>query len=575
MEAAGTCEITRLPEELLSAALALTTPRDACSAAVVSRDLRAAADSDAVWSRFVPHDLPSLADGEFCDPAPASAKGRFLRLSDSHRPLLLADGLMSMWLDRETGAKCYMLSARSLHISWGDTPEYWRWIPLPDSCRVSEGAELRFVCWLEIRGRIHSKMLSQDTTYAAYIVFRLGDKTYGLDYPAQEASITVAESTSTRKVCLQSSVNEDEDWAGFGDPLSRRYHRACCGHLVFPGKRSDGWMELKLGELYVKDCDTGEVCMNLMETKVCGPKGGLLVQGIEIRPKKGLLASSSAMSKSKHQAGGEEQAATTTSTVACEIVRLPQELLMKVLSHITPQDAARAAAVSQAFRAILDSDAFWTRFVTSVHNLLLFHYNGQTLSQKEMFLCLSDRPILSVTRRMSMWLDRQTGAKCYMLSARALNIAWSRKPQHWRWIIHCTDRSFSQAAELLSVCWFEIRGKIDSEMLSLNSTYAAFLVFKLDDESAHRRDFPVLKASVSIGGCKSTRQVSLHGSDGDEDGLPSHPQQRADGWMELELGEFYNKQGNDGEVCIRLSETAELNNKKGLIVYGMEIRPKK
>jgi hypothetical protein len=112
-------------------------------------------------------------------------------------------------------------------------------------------------------------------------------------------------------------------------------------------------------------------------------------------------------------------------------------------------------------------------------------------------------------------------------------------------------------------------------MLSLNSTYAAFLVFKLDDESAHRRDFPVLKASVSIGGCKSTRQVSLHGSDGDEDGLPSHPQQRADGWMELELGEFYNKQGNDGEVCIRLSETAELNNKKGLIVYGMEIRPKK
>jgi hypothetical protein len=212
-----------------------------------------------------------------------------------------------------------------------------------------------------------------------------------------------------------------------------------------------------------------------METKVCGPKGGLLVQGIEIRPKKGLLASSSAMSKSKHQAGGEEQAATTTSTVACEIVRLPQELLMKVLSHITPQDAARAAAVSQAFRAILDSDAFWTRFVTSVHNLLLFHYNGQTLSQKEMFLCLSDRPILSVTRRMvwssptmeiracflfdallllidccvqSMWLDRQTGAKCYMLSARALNIAWSRKPQHWRWIIHCTDRRFASVFPL-------------------------------------------------------------------------------------------------------------------------------
>lgn len=47
------------------------------------------------------------------------------------------------------------------------------------------------------------------------------------------------------------------------------------------------------------------------------------------------------------------------------------------------------------------------------------------------------------------------------------------------------------------------------------------------------------------------------------------------GCMELELGEFYNKEeGNDGEVCIRPSETTELH-KKGLIVYGIVIRPKK
>jgi hypothetical protein len=38
-----------------------------------------------------------------------------------------------MWLDRETGAKCYMLSARALQISWGDSPQYWSWIPLADS----------------------------------------------------------------------------------------------------------------------------------------------------------------------------------------------------------------------------------------------------------------------------------------------------------------------------------------------------------------------------------------------------------------------------------------------------------
>jgi hypothetical protein len=84
--AAAACEIARLPEELLVAALSLTSPRDACRAAAVCRDFRAAADSDAVWSRFLPRDLPRLADGEL-SPPPPSTKGLFLRLSAA--PLLL------------------------------------------------------------------------------------------------------------------------------------------------------------------------------------------------------------------------------------------------------------------------------------------------------------------------------------------------------------------------------------------------------------------------------------------------------------------------------------------------------
>ncbi|KAM3245080.1 hypothetical protein ACQJBY_056420 [Aegilops geniculata] len=127
------CEIARLPEELLSAALARTSPRDACRAAAVSPAFRAAADSDDVWARFLPPGgLPPLADGEPPAPAPPSSKKElFLRLSAG--PALLQDRLVSMWLDRETCAKCYMLSARSLFIVWGNTPQYWTWIPLEDS----------------------------------------------------------------------------------------------------------------------------------------------------------------------------------------------------------------------------------------------------------------------------------------------------------------------------------------------------------------------------------------------------------------------------------------------------------
>uniref|UniRef100_M8B6B7 Uncharacterized protein n=1 Tax=Aegilops tauschii TaxID=37682 RepID=M8B6B7_AEGTA len=157
----------------------------------------------------------------------------------------------SVWLDRETGAKCYMLSARNLFIVWGDTPQYWTWIPLEDS-RFSEGAQLMHVCWFEIRGKIHSKMLSQDTTYAAYMVFKTTYNFYGLDFPVQEASISAGATNSTRKVCLQG--NDDDDGEG-GVPENyrpmvpfprlrlRRRNRRVVSHeenVALPQQRADG-----------------------------------------------------------------------------------------------------------------------------------------------------------------------------------------------------------------------------------------------------------------------------------------------------------------------------------------------
>jgi hypothetical protein len=90
------CEIARLPVELLSAVIsrAAPRPRDACRASAVSPAFRAAADSDDVWSRFLPRDVPDLADGEL-SPPPPSNKALFLRLSgsDGNVPLLLPDRL--------------------------------------------------------------------------------------------------------------------------------------------------------------------------------------------------------------------------------------------------------------------------------------------------------------------------------------------------------------------------------------------------------------------------------------------------------------------------------------------------
>lgn len=170
-------------------------------------------------------------------------------------------------------------------------------------------------------------------------------------------------------------------------------------------------------------------------------------------------------------------------------------------------------------------------------------------------------------------MDRETGAKCYVLSARALVIIWTCTPRYWRWI-PLTDSRFTEAAELLSVCWLEILGNIDSRMLSPNSTYAAVLVFKIAEEFYQ---LDTIDATVNLGGSKSSREVALTRSrrrPEEEISAVLFPRTRADGWMEVELGEFFNEEGEDGNVNIRIFGKGP-NWKKGLIVLGIEIRIKK
>ncbi|KAE8800232.1 hypothetical protein D1007_24221 [Hordeum vulgare] len=64
------CEIVRLPEELVSAALARTSPRDAYRAAVVSPAFRAATDSDDVWPGFLSPDGRPPAARRLASPRP-------------------------------------------------------------------------------------------------------------------------------------------------------------------------------------------------------------------------------------------------------------------------------------------------------------------------------------------------------------------------------------------------------------------------------------------------------------------------------------------------------------------------
>ncbi|KAL7251256.1 hypothetical protein ACSBR1_013145 [Camellia fascicularis] len=102
-----------------------------------------------------------------------------------------------------------MLGARELTIIWGDTPIYWAWRSLPQS-RFSEVVELLLVCWLDIKGKIETRLLSPKTTYVAFLVFKFVQGNQGFESLPAKASVRFVgdedEKSSTVYLKLQPST---------------------------------------------------------------------------------------------------------------------------------------------------------------------------------------------------------------------------------------------------------------------------------------------------------------------------------------------------------------------------------
>ncbi|CAN4096171.1 unnamed protein product [Withania somnifera] len=299
-EGGGGGDVYHLPEGCIANVLALTSPRDASRLSVVATIFCSAAESDAVWDRFLPEDYREIVSRSSDGPdsiVSRSKKEVFLYLCD--HPFLIDGGTMSFSLEKHSGKKCYMLAVRSLAIVWADTPRYWRWISLPES-RFSEVAELLDVCWFDISGKINTSMLSPDTNYAAYFVFTTKSRTYGFEDQSAEGAVGI-------------SGHERKPQTVFLDPEAARRHMyqivprrlglfekmadilrggvnppsesEVQAQARYPQQRSDGWMEVELGEFFVKRGQDVELEMSLTEVKVGNWKSGLVVEGIEIRPK--------------------------------------------------------------------------------------------------------------------------------------------------------------------------------------------------------------------------------------------------------------------------------------------------
>ncbi|XP_071741820.1 F-box protein PP2-B15-like [Rutidosis leptorrhynchoides] len=270
----------RLPEDCIAHILSCGSPQDACRFALVALMFKNAADSEILWNKFLPSDHQEIISKSLCPVTYKSKKELFYKLSS---PLLIDGGLKTFSIDKRTGKISYMLSARELYIAWSGNPLFWCWKPLVQS-RFAETVELRMTSWLEIQGTISTKILSSNTKYEAYLIFQVSHhRAYGLDVQPTEVSIEVGKLCSSRTVILghyehtknsikysfcSNKVEEDLKHSTFGSE--------CC-------ERNDGWLEIKFGDFYNYENEK-EVKMSLKEVNGVHLKGGLIVEGIEIRP---------------------------------------------------------------------------------------------------------------------------------------------------------------------------------------------------------------------------------------------------------------------------------------------------
>uniref|UniRef100_A0A803LPA0 F-box domain-containing protein n=1 Tax=Chenopodium quinoa TaxID=63459 RepID=A0A803LPA0_CHEQI len=249
---------------------------------------------------------------------------------------------------------------------------------------------------------------------------------------------------------------------------------------------------------------------------------------------------------------------TISYIVETTINNLPDESIATVISFTTPRDACHIATLSTTFNNVVgNSDIVWDRFLPPNYREIVLRASNvdhvhllDTLSKKDLYMYLADNSLL---------LDQGL----------MLGITWGERPSYWHLLVR----------HVIPRLRFEIKGGITTSMLSPNTRYAAYLVFDVTNRSIWDiYDFPIEVTIETSGGEVVTGMACLdpcrrEGGEGPEGNNVKLSKKRIDGWVEVEIGEFYTRE-EDEQVTFSLMEIENGFAKGSLVVQGIEIRPK-
>ncbi|KAJ4955312.1 hypothetical protein NE237_012095 [Protea cynaroides] len=221
--------------------------------------------------------------------------------------------------------------------------------------------------------------------------------------------------------------------------------------------------------------------------------------------------------------------------MGCRSGRTTQRGLQYVLSLTSLRDACRSSVVSSIFRSAADSDSVWESFLPSDIQLILSSLVSPSLpnfsSKKEQFLLLCDNPLLIHNGSKTFALDKWSGKKCFMIGTKGLSFASGGSLMYWNWP-NLPESRFSVVAEFPRVCWLSIQGKMETKLLSPNTTYVAYLILMVMDAYGFEDDPVEVSVKLASFGCAEQGEVKSVYWRGDKEteAETEVPKDRGDGW---------------------------------------------
>ncbi|KAL8244635.1 hypothetical protein R6Q59_010893 [Mikania micrantha] len=177
--------------------------------------------------------------------------------------ILIDKGEKIFSLSKVNGKKCHMLRAKA--VIWDSSNAKCYNIKPQAQSRFEDVVEILLYHEFRIKCDIETQLLSSDTSYACFLVFKLSEKCHGLKCPVKARDLLPANAKQrTKIICFRtpSAVNLNKiKW--------------------IPEQREDGWMEVIIWETI---SDRNNIPMDLKLITFQGTMSGLIISGIEFRP---------------------------------------------------------------------------------------------------------------------------------------------------------------------------------------------------------------------------------------------------------------------------------------------------